>query len=274
MKHLMHAMLAVLAVAGCPQAPPEPIASIDGLEGGSLSTDVTVPTLVATAVRAGDVTTTTLASGDATITSLTTESATIATLAAATITADAASVEGAFSAESIEVVDLTAVAVAADIVRARSLRLASTSQPLDDGSLLGVVVGATAVDGNGGYPGLNSVCNVAFNESHVCGELEILHFLRSINFSIHVQSLGLASIDGASYATTTKQVIGFDALNEPIIADDCESWLGVQNAGALPGGHARHVLDIESIGGSVFFGRVDTSNLCSLDDLRVLCCGQ
>ncbi len=268
-------VFAVSVVVGCPA--PEAVTSVDGLEGGKLTSGIeapevtttaaTIETLSSTAATTTSLTTTTL---DAQTSSLGAAEATSIETATLTVTGSADVAD--LAADVMTADSITAVSVTTDQLVAGSLHLRPTGG-LDDGSLIGNVVGVTPALGSG-YDGLDRDCFNAFAGSHLCGEVDVLHFLRSANFSTQVQALTAAALDGATFATVTHAVVGFDGANAPIVADDCESWQGIKNAGEPPGLHARHVLDIEPAGGTTFLGRVSTSNSCAVDDLRVLCCGE
>lgn len=278
MKTLLQALTlsSLASVAGCPA--PEALTSIDGLEGGALTSGVTAPNVAADTGVIGALTTTTTSSTSSTTTTLQAETSTLGTATSTSLTTETLTVStsaeiAALSVDAIDAEAVTAVTVAADVIAADALRLTPTAGGRDDGSLIGHVVGAVAVAG-AGYDGVDVDCFNAFAGSHVCGEVDVLHFLRSSNFSAQVQALTAAAIDGASFATATHAVVGFDGANQPIVADDCESWQGIKIAGEPPGLHARHVVDIEATGATTFLGRVSTSNSCAVDTIRVLCCGK
>jgi hypothetical protein len=268
--------LSVLVLAvGCPP-PSEPVISIDGLEGGKLTSGIDAPAVATEAAAIGSLTATTASVETTTTTTLDAQASTLGeatatSLETATLTVTDAADVGELFVEAVTADTVTTDSVGTGIVVAGALRLQTTGA-LDDGSLIGHVVGVTETVG-GSYDNVDRACFNAFVGSHVCGEVDVLHFLRSANFRPQVESLTAAALDGASFATVTHAVVGFDGANQPIVADDCDSWRQISNAGEPPGLHARHIITIEPIGSS-FVGRVSTSNSCSLDDLRILCCGQ
>lgn len=261
-------------VVGCPTS--EPVTSIDGLEGGTLTSPIAAPAVAVGAATIGTLTTTTTTAEATTTTVLDAQTSTLGEATATDLETTSLTVTGTsdivdLTVETVDADTITTDSIRTDVVVAGALRLQTTGD-LDDGSLIGNVVGVTETVG-GSYNNVDRACFNAFAGSHVCGEVDVLHFLRSANFRTQVESLTAAALDGASFATVTHSVIGFDGANQPIVADDCESWRQISIAGAPPGLHARHIITIEPIG-STFVGRVSTSNNCSLDDLRILCCGQ
>jgi hypothetical protein len=266
----------VLVSTGCP-SPPDAITTIDGLEGGTLTTGVVAPTVAADSATVGGLSVTTLTAEATTTATLDAQESTLGeasstSLDTVTLTVtDSADIVN-LTAETLAAESVTTDSASAGVLVAGALRLKSTGV-YDDGSLIGQVVGVTST-GGGSYEIVDRDCFNTFAGSHICGEVDILHFLRSGNFAARVEALTASALEGASFATVTHSVIGFDTNGQPIIADDCDSWRRISIAGAPPGLHARHVVSIEDLGGSAVFGRVSTSNRCTLDDLRILCCGQ
>lgn len=283
MKDLLLPVVIALPLA-CTQ-PANPLTSVDGLEGGGLTSELDVPALnVAGAVRAGSLDTPSAVLGNLTVTSgidAPNADLEIKGFTAQTVSAAQVTVSGA-----VEASDVTAAVVSTTELRTTSSRslsysLSSLSEdPLaaDNGGVLGNIVGVYSVqpgEGVGNYSAADRACANAFAGSHLCGELEALRFARGTVGGIAERVLalgGVAIVDGASYATFSKAVVGLTGTNEPIVADDCEGW-ALSIAGTPAGTHARHVLRLQELSAGVAYtARPDTTTSCSTDDVRLLCC--
>ena len=263
-----------IVLAGCP-GPGAAITSIDGLAGGAVTTPISVPSLaIAETTTTADLSATSASIDELSVeTSATIEDLTANTLTATTLAADTAELTELSSARA------TVTALALPPV------VAEPPSAVDNGGLLGNLLGATATAGDaltniGGYAAANAACVDEFAATsitaHVCSDLEVLRFARGSAEAVTVfsQSPAGAGIDGASYATMSIAVVGFNSTDTPILADDCGGWAnGLLVAPDAEHIHARHVLRIFSVDGTSSLALPETTNDCSIPSIRFLCCG-
>jgi hypothetical protein len=190
----MRTTIAILAVAtaatGCPSPPPA-ITSIDGLQGGALATDLSVPALAADAVTTDAITTDELQSNAVTATTI-----------------DATT-------------SLTTPSVEAD--RVSTTKLVVRGMPVF-GAPVGTVDYTGFNDGRPGYRNADALCRADFGEeAHVCGADEVMAAYRAgidPPASMHQAAVNTFS----SYTTLrdfTGQGDGFDVY---YTVNDCDAW--------------------------------------------------
>jgi len=268
-------LLSVLAIvlAGCPA--PGSITSIDGLAGGAVTSPIAVPSLAAAeGVTASDLSATTGSIDEFSVaTSATIEDLTANTVAATTLSADSAAL-AEMSAARATVGSLALPPV-----------VASPASAVDNGAILGNLIGATSSAGAplseiGGHAAANAACVVEFGvqspTAHVCSELEVLRFVRGSAEAITLfsQSPAGSGIDGASYTTMSNAVSGFNSADAPINADDCGAWRdGLLITPDPDHIHARHVLRIFNFDGTRSVASPEVTNDCTIANIRFLCCG-
>lgn len=261
----------------CPGPSGNTITSVDGLSGGALSSKLTVPGLTV--------------EGSSTLASVTATSATIDELTVTT-NVQAASV----SSTTVITQSIAAEAASIDSLSATEATVTSlvlppvVSEPpsaVDNGGVLGNLLGATSSGGptlatGTGYTTPNDACVAEFGDesphAHVCSDFEVLRFARSNSEAIALkfQSAGAAgaSLDGASYVTMSHAVVGFNSSSAPIVADDCGGWsVGLVATPDPESTHARHLLRVFSVDSDQYVARPETTNNCSFDAIRFLCCG-
>lgn len=175
-------------LAACPVA--EPVTSIDGLAGGTLTGDVVAP-----AVTAASLTTKSLA-----------------------VTGDV-SAEG-ITAQSLDVTgDVTAENVAAEKV--------TTNKLIHRGfSLFGAPVGTITYDGDAdvrGYRAVDGSCRAAYGEeAHVCSAEEAMTAYRS---GVDPDaSFSGAAVNSNGFYTSVRTYSGDEQLDTYLVVDDCLGW--------------------------------------------------
>jgi hypothetical protein len=272
MKIFAHA-LAVLCVATTACPAPADISSVDGLAGGELSSSLAVPSLtVAGDATAEAINSTSLSAATATLDALDVTTVTATSIDVDAVTTDTLSVAQQTTLTTVAATDVASDSVSTTALTAATAAVQSLATPPSTGApaspLFGPVVGATAILG-GGYDSISSDCNGRFQGSHACSEAEVLHFLRAPAFLPRLDDLDVESLDGASFFTATRAVVGFDDQSRPIIANDCGSWLSITIPGSPPELNARHILTFEQPS----LPRIETTNDCSQGpDLKILCC--
>lgn len=281
MTHRLLAPLAVIILSAVLTACPGPsgnnITSVDGLGGGALSSKLTVPGLTVE----GQCTLASVSATSASIDELTvTTNVQAASVSSAAVTTPSLSAEAA-SIDSVIAIEATVTSLALPPV------VSEPPSAVDNGGVLGNLLGATSSGGptlatGTGYTTPNDACVAEFGDesphAHVCSDFEVLRFARSGTEAIALKAQAAATaggdLNGASYVTMALSVVGFNSSNAPIVADDCGGWSTALVTTPDPEStHARHVLRIFSFDTNQFLARPETTNDCSFDAIRFLCCG-
>ena len=240
--------LLLALIAACPTAPPlEDLEDIDGLGGGELTSDLTVPTLTASTVAADEVT------------------AGVATL-------------GDIAAQGIDVTG----SVAAETVRAGSVETASLS--VRGYAVFGAPIGTATfseLDEGRGYLAVDDLCRADFGAAaHVCSADEALTAYRAGLEPADVFN-GAAVISGGFY-TSLRLFSGDEAQDTYFVIDDCDAWTNTNTfnagftiaAGELPASYRvahTYLALVKEVSGAWRLAPTFTITNCS--EVTLACCG-
>lgn len=209
MRVLVLLVLAAAAAAACP-APTASITSVDGLAGGSLTSELSAPSIQAE------------------------------TVTAETLSASTAQLEQVASTSIEATASVTTPLVDAERVDADTLVIRGV--PVF-GAPLGTATRNSLDDGRG-YRAVDASCREAFGpEAHVCGADEVMAAYRAgIDPPASMQD---AAVNTFSAYLTVRKYTGDEAQDNYILVDDCIGWTSGNYVGAIHRGTVENSYGVE-----------------------------